>query len=64
MKTKVSESDLSNKDDVNDLLNSIAERLKKNETVPAYMKEGLKGYLGSREDLKADMEQLLTLLNN
>jgi hypothetical protein len=62
LKTKVTESNLSNKDDVNDLLNSIADRLKKNEPVPAYMKEGLKGYLGSREDLKPDMEQLLTLL--
>jgi len=64
LKTKVAGSDLSNKDDVNDLLNSITERLKKNEPVPAYMKEGLKGYLGTKEDLKADMEQLLTLLNN
>ena len=64
LKTKVSESDLSNKDDVNDLLNSISDRLKKNEPVPAYMKEGLKGYLGSRDDLKTDMEQLLTLLGN
>jgi hypothetical protein len=64
LKTKVTQSDLTNKDDVNDLLNSIADRLKKNEPVPAYMKEGLKGYLGSKEDLKADMEQLLTLLGN
>jgi hypothetical protein len=64
LKTKVSESDLSNKEDVNDLLNSISDRLRKNEPVPAYMKEGLKGYLGSRDDLKADMEQLLTLLDN
>jgi hypothetical protein len=64
LKTKVSESDLSNKNDVNDLLNSMADRLKKNEPVPAYMKEGLKGYLGSKEDLKADLEQLLTLLGN
>lgn len=63
LKTKVNESDLSNKDDVNDLLTSIGDRLRKNEPVPAYMKEGLKGYLGSREDLKSDMEQLLTLLD-
>jgi hypothetical protein len=64
LKTKVSESDLSNKDDVNGLLNSITDKLKKNEPVPAYMKEGLKEYLGGRENMKADMEQLLTLLNN
>ncbi|HEX8060964.1 MAG TPA: hypothetical protein VF473_08510 [Cyclobacteriaceae bacterium] len=64
LKTKVRESDLQNKSDVNDLLNSISERLKKNEPVPSYMKEGLRGYLGSREDLKAEMEQLLTLLQN
>lgn len=64
LKTKVTESDLANKNDVNGLLDSINERLRKNEPVPAYMKEGLKGYLGSREDLKADMEQLLTLLGN
>jgi hypothetical protein len=64
LKTKVSESDLSNKNDVNDLLSSIGDRLKKNEPIPAYMKEGLKGYLGSREDLKSDMNELLTLLDN
>jgi hypothetical protein len=64
LKTKVGESDLSNKTDVNGLLDSINERLKKNEPVPAYMKEGLKGYLGSREDMKADMDQLFTLIGN
>ncbi|MEI9918353.1 MAG: hypothetical protein WDO14_06060 [Bacteroidota bacterium] len=63
LKTKVNASDLSNKNDASDLLNSIGEKLRKGEAVPAYMKEGLKGYLGSREDLKGDMEQLLTLLN-
>jgi len=64
LKTKVSASDLSNKNEVNDLLNSMAERLRKKEAVPAYMKEGLRGYLSSKEDLKTDMEQLLTLLDN
>jgi hypothetical protein len=64
MKTKVNASDLTNKNDVNDLLNSIADRLNKKETVPAYMKEGLKGYLSSNEDLKADMDQLFKLIEN
>lgn len=63
MKTKVSASDLANKSEVNDLLNSIAEKLKKKESVPSYMKEGLKGYIGSREDLKGDMEQLFTMID-
>jgi hypothetical protein len=64
MKTKVNASELTNKTDVNDLLNSIADRLKKKEAVPAYMKEGLKGYLSSNEDLKADMDQLFKLIDN
>lgn len=63
MKTKVNASDLSNKSEVNDLLNSIAEKVNRKEAVPAYMKEGLKGYIGSREDLIGDMEQLLTLID-
>jgi hypothetical protein len=64
MKTKVNASELTNKTDVNDLLNSIADRLKKKEAVPAYMREGLKGYLSSNEDLKADMDQLFKLIDN
>lgn len=63
MKVKVNASDLANKSDVNDLLTSIADRLKKNEAVPAYMREGLKGYIGEREDLKTDMEQLFNLID-
>lgn len=62
LKTKVNSSDLTTKTEVNDLLNSISDRVKKNEPVPAYMKEGLKGYLSQREDLKEDTEQLLSLL--
>jgi hypothetical protein len=64
MKTKVSASDLSNKAEVNDLLTSIADKTKKKDAIPAYMKEGLKGYLSSREDLKADMDELLKLIGN
>jgi len=63
MKTKVSASELSNKNEVNDLLNSILDRYKKKEAVPAYMKDGLKGYLDSNEILKADMEKLFTLID-
>lgn len=63
MKSKVSASDLTNKSDVNDLLTSIGDRYKKGEPVPVYMKEGLKGYLGAREDLKGDMERLFTLID-
>jgi len=62
MKTKVTASDLANKSEVNDLLTSIADRVKKKEIVPAYMKEGLKGYLASSDDLKGDLEQLLKLI--
>lgn len=63
MRSKVNVSDLSNKSDINDLLNSIGDRYKRNESVPAYMKEGLKGYIGSNEDLKTDMEKLFTLID-
>jgi len=63
MKTKVESSGISNKSDVNDLLNSIAERYKKREAIPGYMKEGLKGYLASNDELKADMEKLFTLID-
>jgi hypothetical protein len=63
MRSKVNASDIANKSEVNDLLNSIAEKVKKKETVPAYMKDGLKGYIGEREDLKADMEKLFTLID-
>jgi hypothetical protein len=63
MKTKVAASEISNKNDVNDLLNSIADRYKKKEPIPGYMKEGLKGYLNSNEDLKAEMEKLFTLMD-
>jgi hypothetical protein len=63
MKTKVAASDISNKNEVSDLLNSIADRYKKDETIPVYMKEGLKGYLNSNETLKADMEKLFTLID-
>lgn len=64
MKGKVSASDLGNKAEVNDLLTSIGDKVKKKEPVPAYMREGLKGYLNSNEDLKADMEQLFKLIGN
>ena len=63
MKTKLASSDISNKTDANDLLNSISDRYKKNEAIPGYMREGLKGYLNSNEDLKADMEKLFSLLD-
>jgi hypothetical protein len=63
MKIKVNASTLDNKPEVNDLLTSIGDRLRKNETIPAYMKEGLKGYLGNQEDLKTDMEQLFSLID-
>lgn len=63
MKSKVNSSDVNNKSDINDLLNSIADKYKKKETVPAYMKEGLKGYIGSNKDLTADMEKLFTLID-
>lgn len=63
MKSKVNASDVANKSDINDLLTSIGERHKKKESVPAYMKEGLKGYLASRDDLKGDMEKLFSLLD-
>lgn len=62
VKTKVSASDISNKTEVTELLTSVADRVKKKEAVPSYMKEGLKSYLGSREDLKGDLEELLKLL--
>jgi hypothetical protein len=62
MKDRVNASDLATKSDVNDLLNNISDKVKKNEPVPGYLKEGLKGYLGQRDDLKGDMEQLLQLL--
>lgn len=64
LRTKVNNSDLAAKQDVNDLLGSISEKIKKNEPVPAYMKEGLKGYLAGRDDFKEDLEKLLGLLNN
>ncbi len=63
MKSKVSASDMANKNDVNDLLTSIGERHKKKEQVPVYMKEGLKGYLAGNDDLKVDMEKLFTLID-
>lgn len=63
LRKRVNESDLTTKNEVNDLLNSISDKVKRNEPVPAYMKEGLKGYLSQREDLKEDTEQLLLLLN-
>jgi len=63
MKTKVNASDLANKSEVNDLLNSIADKIRKEETVPSYMKEGLKGYIGTREDLKGEMEKLFSLID-
>jgi hypothetical protein len=62
MKERINASDLTTKSDVNDLLNNISEKVKKNEPVPVYLKEGLKGYIGQREDLRGDMEQLLELL--
>jgi hypothetical protein len=62
LRTRVNASDLTTKTEVNDLLNSIAEKVKKNEPVPVYMKEGLKGYLAAREDFKEDADQLILLL--
>ncbi|HZY78447.1 MAG TPA: hypothetical protein VFE50_02920 [Cyclobacteriaceae bacterium] len=63
LRERVNKSDLTTKNEVNDLLNSITDRVKKNEPVPAYMKDGLKGYLSVRDDFKEDTEQLLLLLN-
>jgi hypothetical protein len=62
-RTRVNGSDLTTKNEVNDLLNSITEKVRKKEPVPAYMKEGLKGYLSQRDDFKEDTEQLLLLLD-
>jgi hypothetical protein len=64
LRERVNKSDLSTKNEVNDLLNSIAEKVRKNEPVPAYMKDGLKGYLSVRDEFREDTEQLLSLLNN
>jgi hypothetical protein len=63
LRTRVNASDLTTKTEVNDLLNSITEKVKRNEPVPVYMKEGLKGYLSQREDFKADADQLILLLD-
>lgn len=63
MKARVTSSDLATKAEVNDLLNSINEKVIKKEPVPSYMKEGLKSYLSQRSDFKEDMEQLLLLLD-
>lgn len=64
LRTRVNASELATKGEVNDLLNSIIEKVKKKEPVPAYMKEGLKGYLSQRDDFREDLDQLLLLLEN
>jgi hypothetical protein len=63
MKTKLASSDISNKNDAIELLNSMSDRYRKNEAIPGYMREGLKGYLNSNEDLKTDMEKLFSLID-
>jgi hypothetical protein len=63
LRTRVANSDLATKNEVNDLLNSITDKVKRTEPVPAYMKDGLKGYLSVREDFKEDADQLILLLN-
>jgi hypothetical protein len=62
LRTKVNASDLANKGDVDELLTSISNRVKKKEPVPSYMKDALKEYTASNEELKADTEQLLKSL--
>ncbi|HMJ67320.1 MAG TPA: hypothetical protein VK508_00410 [Cyclobacteriaceae bacterium] len=63
LKTRVNASDLATKTEVNDLLNSITDKVKRKEPVPSYMKEGLKGYLSQRTDFKEDADQLILLLD-
>lgn len=62
LKNRVSASDLTTKTEVNDLLNSINDKVRKKEPIPGYMKEGLKSYLSQREDFKEDMDKLLLML--
>lgn len=63
LRTRVNASDIATRNEVNDLLNSIIEKVRKKEPVPTYMKEGLKGYLSQNDDFKEDLEQLLLLLD-
>jgi hypothetical protein len=63
LRTRVNASDLPTKTEVNDLLTSITDKVKRKESVPAYMKEGLKGYLAQRDEFKEDAEQLILLLD-
>jgi hypothetical protein len=43
-------------------LSSMLNKVRKRETVPTYMKDALKEYAASNEELKTDTEQLLKLL--
>lgn len=56
--------DFASKKDALDLLKDIKGKAVKNETIPNYLTEGLKSYLGSIPAFSADLEKVLALIKN
>jgi len=59
---KVEAENFITKKDALDLLNDIQTKVKKNESVPNYLTEGLKSYLAEAPSLSKDLESFLVLL--
>ncbi len=60
--SKVEAEDFPSKKDALDLLRDIQSKVSKNESVPNYLTEGLKSYLGTNTSLTKDLESLIALL--
>lgn len=63
LRTQVEASSVESKKDIVDLLNNISDKASKNETIPSYLKEGLKSYLSGKKEFEPGLEKLNALLN-
>ncbi len=55
--------DFENKQNSLDLIADIQSKVTKGQTVPPYLIEGLKGYLGTNDQVKDELTQVLNTLN-
>jgi hypothetical protein len=64
LRQKLEQSDLASKKDALDLLTDIGQRLERQQPVPNYLAEGLKGYVGNQPSMAAELEAVLALIKN
>lgn len=62
LRTKVESSSLDGRKDIVDLLNTMNSKVRANEPVPGFLRDGLKSYLGDKKEFEEDLNKLLELI--